>query len=73
MEITIDEYTIARGLDARQARKLIKTIDAYQYHQNCDFTCSIVKMLIRDLERDMTRDEIAEKFGFKENISEKEL
>ena len=73
MEITIDEDTIARGLDAHQARKLIKTIDAYQYHQNCDFTCSIVKMLIEDLECDMTRDEIAEELGFKEHIPEKEL
>ena len=71
MEITINEDTLARGLDKSEARKLIKAIDAYQ--GCCDFTCGLVKMLIEDLECDMTRDEIAEELGFKEHISEKEL
>jgi hypothetical protein len=71
MEITINEDALARGLDASEARKLIKAIDAYQ--GCCHFTCGLVKMLIEDLECDMTRDEIAEELGFKENISEKEL
>jgi hypothetical protein len=65
MKITIDEDTLASGLDESEARKLIKAIDAYQYKPHSNFTCSIVKMLIEDLECDMTRDEIAEKFGFK--------
>ena len=71
MEITINETMIANELNASEARNLIKTIDAHQ--GCCDFTCGIIKMLIEDLECDMTRDEIAEEFGFKENISEKEL
>jgi hypothetical protein len=71
MEITINETMIANGLNASEARNLIKVIDAYQ--GCCDFTCGIIKMLIEDLECDMTRDEIAEELGFKEHISEKEL
>jgi len=64
MKITIDEDTLASGLDASEARKLIIAIDAYQ--GCCHFTCGLVKMLIEGLECDMTRDEIAEELGFKE-------